>query len=130
MRQLFLFAFISLTSSLLTYGQNVNLSVISKALGEGNVTALENYLDNSVEIAILDSEDVYPKTEALKQLQRFFSQNKPQGFAQVHQGASKGKDSHYCIGNLSTANGNYRVYIFMKNAGGKYVVQELRFNKE
>ncbi len=111
-------------------GQNVNLTAISKALGDGNVTALSNYLDNSVEIAIVDSEDVYPKQEAIKRLQEFFNQHKPQGFAQVHQGASKGKDSHYCIGNLNTANGNYRVYIFMRNEGGKYLIQELRFNKE
>lgn len=107
-----------------------NLSAISKALSEGNVAALEQYLDNQVEISILDKEDVYRKDEAVRVLKEFFSQNKPSSFSQVHQGASKGQDSQYCIGNLVANTGTFRVYIYLKVVNGKHLIQELRFDKE
>ncbi|MCB0521576.1 MAG: DUF4783 domain-containing protein, partial [Saprospiraceae bacterium] len=46
------------------------------------------------------------------------------------QGASKGQDSQYCIGNLVASSGTFRVYVYMKVSGGKYLIQELRFDKE
>ena len=107
-----------------------NLAAISKALSEGNVDALEQYLDKQVEISILDKEDIYGKDEAVKVLKDFFSKNKPSAFSQVHQGASKGQDSQYCIGNLVANSGTFRVYIYLKVVNGKHLIQELRFDKE
>ncbi len=107
-----------------------NLAAISKALSEGNVAALEQYLDDQVEISILDQEDIYRKEDAVKVLKEFFSKNKPSAFSQVHQGASKGQDSQYCIGNLVANSGTFRVYIYLKVVNGKHLIQELRFDKE
>jgi len=109
---------------------NASLEEITKAISSGNATALGAYFDNSVEIAVLDDEDVYSKAEAIKIVQGFFNKNKPQSFSQVHQGTSKGNDSQYCIGNMSTGGGKYRVYVYMKTNGGNYLIQELRFDKE
>ncbi len=103
---------------------------ITKAISTGNAAALEPYLDNSVEIAILDQEDVYAKTQAVQVLKTFFGKNKPTTFNQMHQGQSRGKESVYCIGNLTTASGNFRVYIYMRVDAEKYFVQEMRFDKE
>jgi hypothetical protein len=103
---------------------------ITKAISTGNAAALEPYLDNSVEIAILDQEDVYAKTQAVQVLKTFFGKNKPTTFSQMHQGQSRGKESVYCIGNLATASGNFRVYIYMRVDAEKYFVQEMRFDKE
>lgn len=107
-----------------------NLSEISKALSEGNVNALEQYLDSQIEISILEKENVYRKDEAVKVLKDFFLKNKPTSFSQVHQGASKGQDSQYCIGNLIANTGSFRVYIYLKIVNGKHLIQELRFDKE
>lgn len=107
-----------------------NLAAISKALSEGNVAALEQYLDEQVEISILEQEDIYSKEEAVKILKDFFTKNKPSSFSQVHQGASKGQDSQYCIGNLVANSGTYRVYIYLKVSNGKQLIQELRFDKD
>ena len=84
--------------SVLVNTQEVNLNAITKAISEGNAEALGQYFDQSVEISVLDNEDVYAKAQAIKVVKDFFAQNKPKSFSQVHQGTSKGNDSQYCIG--------------------------------
>ncbi len=117
-----------LASSVITV--NPSLTGISKAISSGDVETLSSYFDESIEIAILDDEDFYDKDEAKEVIKTFFSKNKPKSFSQVHQGTSKGKDSKYSIGNLVTSNTSYRVYLYMKVNNGKYVIQEMRINKE
>lgn len=112
------------------WDQQLALDNITKAISTGNVAALEPYLDKSVEIAILEQENVYGKAEAVQILKNFFSKNKPQSFNQMHTGQSKGKEAHYSIGNLTTTAGTFRVYIYARVEGDKYFVQELRFDKE
>lgn len=109
---------------------DANLASITKAISSGDAETLGQYFDDSVEIAVLNQEDVYNKAQAVQVMKKFFSQNKPTSFSQVHQGTSKGQDSQYCIGNLTTATGTFRVYIYMKVVGSNYLVQELRFDKE
>lgn len=109
---------------------DANLAGISKALGDGDATALGNYFDNSVEVAILEQEDFYNKAQAIEKVRAFFKAHQPKSFNQIHKGSSQSSDSQYCIGDLVTADAKYRVYIYMKNVGGKTLIQELRFNKE
>ena len=109
---------------------NANLGDISKAISNGDADALAKYFDDNVEIAIMGDEDLYGKAQALQVVKKFFQNYKPKSYNQVHQGVSKGKDSHYTIGNLS-ANGNtFRVYVYMSVENGKYIIQELRIDKE
>ena len=109
---------------------NSNLNEISTAIRKGDAEALSQFFDESVEIAILDDEDIYDKSEAKEVVKSFFAKHKPKAFSQVHQGASKGKDAQYCIGNLKSENGSFRVYLFLKISKGKHIIQELRFDKE
>ena len=119
-----------LASSLaMTTGLDLSISAITKAISDGNADALGQFLDNSVEIAVMDKEGTYSKADAVRVLRDFFAKNRPTSFSQVHQGTSKGQDSEYCIGNLTASTGTFRVYIYMKVAGGKHVIQELRFDK-
>ncbi len=110
--------------------EQMNLAAITKAISDGNADALAQYFDANVEVAVMDNEEVYAKAQAVQVVKDFFAKNKPKSFSQMHQGASKGQDSQYCIGNLVSASGTYRVYIYMKVTGGKYLIQELRFDKE
>jgi len=108
---------------------NANLADITRAISTGDVATLGQYFDESVEVAVLDAEDVYNKTQAVQVLRKFFSEYKPVSFSQVHQGTSKGQDSQYCIGNLTTNSATFRVYIYIKIQNGKHLVQELRFDR-
>ena len=126
MKQLLLFLFIApiFTPS------GANLAGISKALGDGDATALGVYFDASLEVSILEQEDFYDKSQAIQKVKAFFQNHPPRSFNQIHKGSSQSSDSQYCIGDLITADAKFRVYIYMKNIDGKTLIQELRFNKE
>ena len=109
--------------------QTTNLSAVTKALSEGDATALNAFLDTSVELTLLDKQNVYDKSQATSALRDFFSRNKPRSFNPVHQGTSRGNTSHYTIGDMSTASGNYRVYLYYKSNGGGVLIQEIRIEK-
>lgn len=109
--------------------EGTDIDAISGALSSGNADALGNFFDESVEVAVLDDEDIYSKAEAIAKVKKFFAQNPPSTFSQVHQGASKGKDSQYCIGNMTAGGKTFRVYVYLGNNGNKPLIQELRFDK-
>ena len=107
-----------------------DITSITKALNSGDATTLSKYFDSDVELSILDNEDIYSKAEASKIVQTFFADNATKSFAKAHSGQSKGSDSQYVIGNLTTSVGAYRVYIYMKVSGKNYLIQELRIDKK
>lgn len=102
---------------------------ISKAMSAGDAITLGNYMDNNVELTILNKQAVYSKSDAVRQMQQFFASNKPAGFNQMHQGTSKGIGAKYCIGNLKTNATTYRVYIFLDASSNTHKIQELRIEK-
>lgn len=122
---LFLMFFSSLTTT-----NDFSLASITKAMNTGDAEALGQYFDNSIELSVLDNEDIYDKAKAVDIVKNFFSQHQPKSFSQLHHGSSPASDSQYCIGNLVTSDSTYRVYIYMKMSAGKTVIQEIRFDKE
>ena len=122
---LFLLFFSSLTTT-----NDFSLASITKAMNTGDAEALGQYFDNSIELSVLDNEDIYNKAQAIQIVKDFFSLHQPKSFSQLHHGSSPASDSQYCIGNLVTSDSTYRVYIYMKMSAGKTVIQEIRFDKE
>ncbi|WP_116125967.1 DUF4783 domain-containing protein [Lewinella sp. IMCC34183] len=107
-----------------------SLGTITQALGKGDTEALASLMDNEVELSLLEDENLYSRDQAKQKLAAFFASNAPSGFSQVHQGSSKSDNAEYCIGNLSTSNGAFRVYIYVAKQGDRMVLQELRFDRE
>ena len=108
---------------------NPSLEAIAKALSAGDVDALSKYFADNVEISILDNEQQVSKAKATDTLRSFFNSSKPKSFSQVHQGTSRESSDQYCIGNMTAANGSYRVYIYLKMNGANASIQEIRFDK-
>lgn len=106
-----------------------NFAPIAAALSSGNADALGKYFDAEVEITIFEKADSYARDAATSVMRDFFFRNKPKSFNQLHQGASKGKDTQYSIGEIATVTGNYRVYLYMKVVGEAYIIQEIRIGK-
>lgn len=129
MKTLLLVLFFSPFNQVQEVNPPANLASISKAISNGDASALSSHFDSMVEIAIMEDEDMYSKSEAKSKVSSFFASAKPKSYSQVHKGNSKGNDSQYCIGNLATAGGDYRVYIYLKVKGAKTVIQEMRFDK-
>ncbi len=110
--------------------QAQSIGDITKALGSGNTAALASMMDTEVELSLLGDENLYSRDQARQKLETFFASNPPSGFSQVHQGSSKSDNAEYCIGNLTTSTGVYRLYIYVVKKGDKMVLQELRFDRE
>ena len=118
-----------LAASSLFFNSGQGLDGITKAMKSGDAAALSEYFDSDVELTILNDVDILNKQSAKKEIDSFFKTNTPSGYAQLHQGTSKGQRGQYSIGKLTTDNGKFRVYIYMKVEGGKHLIQELRFEE-
>ncbi len=107
------------------FAQDKEANLIAGALGKGDAQTIGVHLVRSVDLTILDDENVYPKDQVVRKLQAFFKSNVPKGFEVKHTGKSK-LDDHYRIGDLQTSNGTFRVTFFMKAEDGKMKVKQLR----
>lgn len=94
----------------------------------GNANTLSNYFNQNIEMVVLEHDDVYSKAQAQQILSNFFSQNKAQEFSIIHTGGKEG--ARYAIGNLTTNSGTFRVSVFMKSAGNKAYIHQLRIEKQ
>lgn len=90
----------------------------------GNAEELSKHFNTSIELVILDQEDVYSKQQAKQIVSNFFVKHKVKSFKILHQG---GKDeSQYAIGTLETENGDFRVYFLVKQKNDKAYIHQLR----
>jgi hypothetical protein len=101
---------------------------ISLALKAGSSSELMKYMNDNVEMVILDKEGIYDKSQAEMILKDFFSKNQPRKFSLLHQGGKS--ESKYGIGDLETANESFRVYFLLKEKGGKPLIHQFRIEKE
>lgn len=105
----------------------ISFTEILDAFKKGDAAEVAKFFDNSVEITLSEKSNSYSKSQAELVLREFFNSNTVKDFEIIHKSESVG--SQYCIGNLKTSNGQYRVTIYMKQKGNKQVVQEIRFEK-
>lgn len=106
-------------------GQTDTADRIAQLLQSGDANGLSGHFMNNVDLTILQTDDVYSKTQATQITKRFFDDHAPNGFSLKHEGKSK-LDDHYRIGTLTTSNGEFRVTYFLKNHEGKYLIKQLR----
>lgn len=107
-----------------------SIEAIKSALAAGDADALSKYFADNIAISIQEKEQNYPKAKALDVVRSFFGSNKPKGFSQLHKGTSRENSDQYCIGNLTTTVGTYRVYLYLKVTGSAVQIQQMRFDKE
>ena len=117
-----------LTMSFNSPGQEIEKIFV--ALGDGDVTSLSSYLSPRAEIHVMDRVSVYNKQAAIKVLRKFYSEFPPVSYKRIHRGTSRAQDSLYSIGSLTTNEGNFRVYLYVKRKNGRILIEELRFDKD
>ena len=102
---------------------------VSNAIKSGDATSLAKYFEGNVEISMKDAQNSYSKSQAEVVLKNFFSSHSPKSFAIAHEGTSP-EGSKYFIGNLVTSAGTYRTYVYAKQVGGNFQIQEIRFEDQ
>lgn len=93
-----------------------------------NSKELTNHFNTNVGLTINDAEGVYSKQQAEILIKQFFAQNPPKNVEIKHRGSSTGS-AKYVIATYETAQGEYRVYVFMKSNGSTMLIHEMRFEK-
>jgi hypothetical protein len=102
---------------------------ITAALKTGNSKEIAKYFGANVNLKILNQEDIYSKNQAELILKDFFTKNTVKNYIPKHNGTSK-NGAQYTIGVLSTNNGNFRVYYFLKKNTDGIQIQEFRIEVE
>lgn len=120
-----LFFLITLMSMHLLQAQADVKDQVTAALGAGDVNALGEKLVANVDLTVLATSDYYSKAQATGILRKFFDEHTPKGLRIEHEGTSKMGD-RYCIGQLTTSNGVFRVTFFLKKVGESVQVKQLR----
>ena len=101
---------------------------ITYAFKVGNAEELAEFFNNTIELVILDQEDVYSKVQAQQILDKFFDDHFPKSFEIIHQGGKE--ESKFAIGKLVTFSGTFRVYFLLKLKNDKPFIHQLRIEKE
>lgn len=100
---------------------------IAAGLKTGNAKLVASYFNETVELVILDKENVCSRDQGEMILSDFFKKNKPTDFKITFQG---GTDSHYGIGKMQTAGANFRIYFMLKSFANKPLIIQLRIEKD
>jgi hypothetical protein len=120
-----------LTLSLFSAGmaQGRPVDAIDNAMKAGNAAAISRYFGPSIDITINNSTSTYSRTQGEQVLRDFFARNAVRDFDIDYSGPSSSSNTSFTIGTLQTANGKYKVYLFLRPADGGYVLKELRIEK-
>ncbi len=116
-------AFVSVILAGTTMSREIPEGIV-KSLASGNSRELSRHFNETIELVVLSSEDVYSKSQAELILRSFFSENRPVKFELLHTG---GKElSRYAIGNMKTEKGEFRVYFLIKHRDSVPLIHLLR----
>lgn len=109
--------------------ESATIRDIGTALQAGSSKELINFCNKTVEIKINSESSNYSKTQAEVILKEFFLKNPPKEFNYIHQGSSP-EGLKYTIGRYTYEGGAFRVVMFIKKIGDKYLIDTLNFSKE
>jgi len=102
---------------------------IVSAMRNSNTSTIAKYFDNIVPITINNTQSIYSRTQAEMVLKDFFNKNMPKDLTIINSGAPN-NTSRFAIGDLTTSNGKYSIYILLRAKDNVFLLQEIRFNKE
>lgn len=111
------------------WAQGRSVETLSAAMKSGNASAVAHFFGPTIDFTINNSSSTYSHTQAEQVLRDFFSRNQVRDFDIGYSGASTSSNSSFTIGTLQTANGKYKVYMFLRPADGGYILKELRIEK-
>jgi hypothetical protein len=108
---------------------DAQVSAIFNALSTGNAADLERFMDDRIELVLDNRPSLVSKKQAVNQLSSFFDRVVVRSSKEIHQGSSRGKDSKYTIGQLMTNDGEYRIFLFIRQNGSQSIIQEIRIDR-
>ncbi len=109
--------------SLCAFAQNN----IESAFKLNEAQLLKNELANSIELSLLEIENIFNKEQAIIVIQEFMNQDKCQNFLIKHQSKySKQSKTRFIIGEYVGEQKTYRCHFLIKDNGDQIQIIELR----
>ncbi len=99
-------------------------------LSKGETEKIYTNLSDMVYIQIDNARGSYSKKQAKAVLDKFFKHSKPTKFKLLYDREKKETNLKYSIGNLYTAQGVYKTYLFIKLKENTYYIQQIRFEQK
>lgn len=96
---------------------------------QGNSKEIAKSFAPSIELIIIDQEDVYNRAQAEQILKDFFLKNPPSKTSIIHK-LSNSPNYRLTILSLTTKTEKFRVTITMKKTGNAFLITELRIEPE
>ena len=111
------------------YAQGEAFGSVRGAVRSGSSRGVAQYFGSAVELGFDGDKQSYSATQAEFVLKDFFAKNAPTSFDFIHQGSSN-EGIQYAIGKYVGKSGTYRVFVKMKPAQGKLLIDTIDFTKE
>jgi len=105
------------------------LEDIGKLIIDRDAANICKLVSENIDLAIIDVERTYSKSQAEQVLKDFFRNHKVKDFKVLHSG-SNNKSSEFAIARLVTEHTSFRAYILVDKIGDTNQLIELRFQKE
>lgn len=104
---------------------------LSVQFRSGNAKEIAKHFASSVELIVIDQEDVYSKAQSEQILKDFFIKNSPSKSTIIHR-ISSNPNYRYGILSLNTKTGKFRVTITLKliKANNAFLINELRIEPD
>ncbi|MEA3444981.1 MAG: DUF4783 domain-containing protein [Bacteroidota bacterium] len=125
---------LSLIAFLLIFGLSSFLGLlqtadkIANAIKKGDAKSLATHFNKSVELVILDKENIYSKEQAELIMSSFFKKYPPADYEVQHNGGPD--EAKYCIGIYKSGKIKFRVYYLIKTTNNKSFIHLFRIEKE
>lgn len=102
---------------------------VASLIKQSDVHELAGMFAPSVEISVLNEENVYSRTQAEIVLNKFFSENKPKSIKLLHK-VNSNPNYNFGVIILYTDKGAYRIAYTLKQTDGKLELIEMRIETE
>lgn len=101
---------------------------MNDAIKNGDGEKLSVFFDESVDLKVLEKENIFSRAQARIIVKDFFTNNKVQSFAIQHEGGPE--SAPFVIGTLITNTGTFRVYCLLKKNAGQLFIQKFRLERQ
>lgn len=101
----------------------------AELIKQSDIHELAKSFSSTIELTIMDEENIYSTAQAELILVNFFKLNQPKSVKILHRVASN-PNFRFAVLILTTNTGNYRISFSLKNIKGRFELNELRIETE
>lgn len=97
---------------------------IEQALASGSAKDLAVYFGSTVDIKLIDTQNVYGSAQAVALLEVFFKNHQPSSFTVLHRGSRDARS--FLVGTLVTSREEFRVNLFLRSGGAVSEITQIQ----